>query len=145
MITIKPSYSGEKQYTYRECVSTTNRSTELNCNQCKEESGVKVSFKVSKQIKSVMVLQKFNEGSHSYVQDNCKIFDENNFECTDELEPISSSSVVVYGMKTTLTVSNGIWERKMENYGFVFDGKIEKEYFRHNCGYEIKSLFNFFN
>jgi hypothetical protein len=146
------AFAGEKEYTVRYCEALVGRHANRvnDCNNCKEEEGHKLSFKVSKQLNSVMQIStKYDGSTHSSVIENCKIFDENNFKCLTEIERYSG-----FGMLDELVVSNGKWE-----YAYIEKGLTTNEDFKkikkgekvipdkfqsYSCGYEIKNVFNFF-
>jgi hypothetical protein len=142
-IAARQAYAGDKEYTVRSCTSE-----ELyNCDKCEEKSNLTVSFKVSKQLKSVMKINKRNDGkSSSTVIENCKIFDENNFECKEETEAvIFNDAEADFGRDQTLTTSNGKWELTKNEWGRKSSMRLKvlpKN--SYSCGYEIKNVFNFF-
>ena len=149
------AFAGEKEYTFRHCESLdgwyANRIND--CSKCKEVDGEKISFKASKQLNSVMEISTRADGiSKSSVIENCKIFDENNFQCTTETEAIYSKDFFDYGKLDELVVSNGKWEN-----AYIQKGRIDKtkklqkgekvipdKFQSYDCGYEIKNVFNFF-
>jgi hypothetical protein len=155
-ITATQAYAGEKEYTVRHCEFLIGWYADRinDCNNCKEMEGHKLSFKVSKQLNSVMKISTKSDGStHSSVIENCKIFDENNFKCKTETEGyfikgISSS----LGILSELVVSNGKWEDTNIMRGNIDETKKLKKGEKvtpdksqsYSCGYEIKNVFNFF-
>ena len=122
-------YSSEKEYTIKSCISLGREKDD--CQLC-EEVG-KVSFKVSKSLSSVMETKTiFHNGKIiSNVIDNCKIFDDDTFEC----KTISEWEVKNSHLKEILILSNGKWE----SYQTIHGKKFSKR-----CGTEIKSDFNLF-
>ena len=146
------AFAGEKEYTVKNCEVLVGRYADRvnDCNNCKEMEGHKLSFKVSKQLNSVMQISTKSDGStHSSVIENCKIFDENNFKCLTEIERYSG-----LGMLDELVVSNGKWEHTDINKGSTTTEDFKKikkgeqvipdKFQSYNCGYEIKNVFNFF-
>lgn len=127
-------YSGEKEYTYKSC-----HEGKTNCNECKIEEG-KISYKVSKSLRSVMKTYIKKDGTIDWsgTIDNCKIFDEDTFECETIFETGGTGSSI------REVLSNGKWEW-MTRYGaHMSEGKMVKESVSYTCGTEIKNIFNFF-
>jgi hypothetical protein len=121
LIASESAYSGGKEYTYKICDEGKN-----NCNEC-EDKGDKISFKVSKSLASVMRTVIKKDGTkRSSTMDNCKIFDEDTFDCETEKERILLSHHLI--------LSNGEWHYR-SSLG---------EHNSHSCGTEIKSVFNLF-
>ena len=158
-IAVTEAYAGEKEYTVRYCESIIGWYADevRDCNKCKEIDGHKISFKVSKQLKSVMLTgNKYNGEVGTSIEDNCKIFDENSFQCLTERKEIYLKDYIDLGMIKTLVVSNGKWERTTIEKGSVIGieektKKLKKgekvspdKYQVYSCGYEIKNVFNFF-
>jgi hypothetical protein len=151
------AYAGEKEYTLRRCETLDGTYFRTNdCNNCKEIEGAKKSFKVSKELNSVMQININADGtSKSSVIENCKIFDENNFKCLTEIEATYLKDYFNLGMIDELVVSNGKWEYTNVSRGYHY-GKYGKDLKKgehvtpqlknqvYNCGYEIKNVFNFF-
>jgi hypothetical protein len=54
---------------------------------------------------------KSDGSTQSCVIENCKIFDENNFQCLTEREAIYLKDFFDLGLIFTFVVSNGKWER----------------------------------
>ena len=84
---------------------------------------------MSKELKSVMettIDLDLDGDSKSSIENNCKIFDKNTFECKTENN----------AQTNMLTVSNGKFETKY----MLANGEI----IEYLCGYEIKNVFNFF-
>ena len=111
----------------------------------------KISFKASKQLKSVMETMTEPSGStHSSVIENCKIFDENNFQCTTETEAIYTKDFTELGILDKLLISNGKWEHTFimrGSIGIEDTKKIKKgekilpdKFQSYDCGYEIKNV-----
>ena len=133
-------YSGEKEYTSKTCVGKNN------CNECNETKVSKVSFKVSKSLGSVMRTEIKRDGTKSSSTiDNCKIFDEDNFECKTTVEAfVVRDDYANEGTSYRFILSNGEWE-ETNWFGRVRIGsKVGEEINYFSCGKEIKSFFNFF-
>jgi hypothetical protein len=154
-ITATQAVAGEKEYTVRRCEFLIGWYADRinDCNKCKEVDGQKLSFKVSKQLNSVMKISTKSDGtSGTSIQENCKIFDENNFQCTTETEAIYLKDFFDLGMLNELVVSNGKWEHTIIDRGHIDKTKKLKKGEKvtpdksqsYNCGYEIKNVFNFF-
>ena len=121
LIASASAYYSEKEYTRKKCDEGKN-----NCNEC-EDTGDKISFKVSKSLHSVMITVIKKDGTkRSSTIDNCKIFDEDTFECETENELIL--------LFEHLILSNGEWHSRTS---------FEKHNI-HYCGTEIKSIYNLF-
>ncbi len=120
------AYSGGKEYSYKNCGDELK-----DCDKCKQVG--KVTFKVSKSLSSVMETKSiFHNGKiNSDVIDNCKIFDDDTFEC----KTISEWEVKNSHLNEILILSNGNWESYYTIHGKIFSKK---------CGTEIKSDFNLF-
>lgn len=134
LIASESAYSEGKEYTIKKCKNVTVTDVE-GCDKCKVVG--KISFKISKSQDSVMTNIVLDTGKKiSEVKENCKIFDEETFECktTNEID----------GTKMNLTfrmmLSNEKWINTFDMTGpsFYFSENIS------NCGEEIKSDFNFF-
>jgi hypothetical protein len=134
------AYSGGKEYTYKNCDKGKN-----NCDESKD-SGKKISFKVSKSLGSVMRTFTRNDGySKSYTIDNCKVFDDETFECKSITEPVFGDGWFVGGRSDIWILSNGKWEHTIEKEGNDVPGRdISKGTYSCECGTEIKSLLNLF-
>jgi hypothetical protein len=125
------AYSGEKEYTYKRCDKG-------------KEDGVKISFKVSKSLGSVMKTIIRKDGKSSSTIDNCKIFDEDTFECETTTKAFVSRDYAAAGSSERLILSNGEWEQT-NTIGMVRIGsKVIEETNYSYCGKEIKSIFNLF-
>jgi hypothetical protein len=139
--------AGEKEYTIRQCGKS---AVQQSCDKCKELENAKMSFKVSKDLKSVMQTStKLGNAGIVTVIDDCKIFDENNLQCKTETaaryEQIGSNYFYNnYGITDTLTLANGKWEAVAYFKGVQTTYSKEDGYFIQRCGYEIKNVFNFF-
>jgi hypothetical protein len=132
-------YSGEKEYTYKSCAEGKN-----NCNECKESEN-KVSFKVSKSLGSVMKTLIRKDGTKkSRTLDNCKIFDEDTFECETISKAFVSRDYATGGSSSRFILSNGGWEETNRNGMYRIESKVTEETNFYKCGKEIKSIFNFF-
>jgi hypothetical protein len=156
-ITATQAIAGDKEYTVKACEVLVGPYFRTNdCNNCKEIEGAKKSFKVSQQLNSVMQISTKSDGStHSSVIENCKIFDENNFQCLTKKEATYLKNFFDLGMIDKLVVSNGKWESTFLTGGY-YAGKYgsdlkkgekitkEGEFDIFVCGYEIKNVFNFF-
>ena len=156
-ITATQAIAGDKEYTVKACEVLVGPYFRTNdCNNCKEIEGAKKSFKVSQQLNSVMQISTKSDGStHSSVIENCKIFDENNFQCLTEQEATYLKDFFDLGMIDKLVVSNGKWESTFILKG-MHNGKYGKNLKKgehvtpegksqsYSCGYEIKNSFNFF-
>ena len=71
------AYSNGKEYTHETCKSEHEANS---CDNCKVIG--KVSFKVSKSLGSVMKTVTFSDGRNkSSIINNCKIFDDETFQC----------------------------------------------------------------
>lgn len=133
-------YSGSKEYTLKHCDEGIK-----NCDECKGD-GSKVSFKVSKSLGSVMqtVIQKDGTSGSSTI-DNCKIFDEDTFECELISEPYLYKDRSSDGMSSRKILSNGKFESIHWEGEKMMDGKWYKETSTYNyCATEIKSIYNLF-
>ena len=119
LIASASAYSGGKEYTFKICDKGKDK-----CDECKDIEK-KVTFKVSKSLGSVMrtVLKKDGTSKSSTI-DNCKIFDDETFEC---------ETYFAYS-DFHFILSNGKWEQTSRH-------KIYDTYY---CGTEIKSLLNLF-
>ena len=120
------AYAGEKEYTLRYCDDSAKKLQD--CTKCKKDN-VKIIFIVSKELKSVMettIDLDLDGDSKSSIENNCKIFDKNTFECKTENN----------AQTNMLTVSNGKFETKY----MLANGEI----IEYLCGYETKNIFNFF-
>lgn len=107
MIISGAAYSGAKEYTIRICKNVTNHS---NCNDTCKVVG-KINFKISKSQDSVMKNMIFDTGQiESMVEGNCKIFDEETFECKDSSD--GDISGIKIKLRTRLMLSNGKWIMK---------------------------------
>jgi hypothetical protein len=139
LITSGNVYSGEKEYTVKYCDEGKN-----NCNECKG-TGMTVSFKVSKSIGSVMQTVIKKDGtSKSSVIDNCKIFDEDAFECETINDAYFHQDTASTGTSDRIIFSNGKWEKIIRIGTFRNDREVFREINTYSCGTEIKSVFNFF-
>jgi hypothetical protein len=143
------AFAGEKEYTIRRCAEHT--ATLESCDKCKEYENAKVSFKVSKDLKSIMkIYTKPDKTTYESVIDDCKIFDENTFECKTETAAeyrYGLNNVYNYDYKTkdTTTLLNGKWEHVFSTKGLmIYNSKLTESFFT-ECGYEIKNGFDFFN
>ena len=134
------AYSGDKEYSSKSCYEGKN-----NCNECKETKVSKVSFKVSKSLGSVMKTEIKKDGTKkSSTIDNCKIFDEDTFECETISKAFVSIDYANGGASSRFILSNGEWE-ETNWYGIVrFGSKVDEETNYFSCGKEIKSVFNLF-
>jgi hypothetical protein len=152
------TFAGEKEYTFRGCdyIDGWYADVKRDCNDCKVVEGAKKAFKVSKELNSVMQININADGtSKSSVIENCKIFDENNFQCLTEQEATYLKDFFDLGMIDKLVVSNGKWESTFILKG-MHNGKYGKNLKKgehvtpegksqsYSCGYEIKNSFNFF-
>ena len=128
------AYAGDKEYTSRFCVyEDVNKYVLGTCKICKEDIGEKISFKVNKSIKSVMHIFIAPDGTSSAnVIDNCKIFDENNFQCITNEQGYDIKKNK-YTTNTVLTVTNGSWEQTHTMYRLGINDLIYIA-----CGLEIK-------
>ncbi len=125
-ITATQIYAGEKEYTLRYCDDLAKKLQD--CTKCKKQNA-KTIFKISKELKSVMettIDLDLGADSKSSIDNNCKIFDKNTFECKTENNTQTNM----------LTVSNGKFEIKY----MLANGEI----IEYVCGYETKNIFNFF-
>ena len=128
-------YSGEKEYTY------------LDCDEGKEDGakdGVKVSFKVSKPLGSVMKTIIRKDGKSSSTIDNCKIFDEDTFECETIDKGYVSRDYVNGGSSERLILSNGEWKQTNTKGRSRLRSNVWGETTYSHCGTEIKGIFNLF-
>ena len=133
------AYSGEKEYTYKSCYGGKN-----NCNEC-EDDGTKISFKVSKSLGSVMQTISLKDGSkHSSTIDNCKIFDEDTFECETISKAFFYRDIADEGSSSRFILSNGGWENTIRKGRIRFGSEVIKPTNSYHCGKEIKSIFNLF-
>jgi hypothetical protein len=134
-ITATQAYAGEKEYSYKKC---SNLEDIYSCEKCTELDGDKISFKVNKEINSVMKIHTKKDGSiHTNVFENCKIFDDNNFECKTEL---TEKEIITRSFSDKeLTVTNGKWQNSTETH--INQYKID--HFYYNCGTEIKNVLTF--
>jgi hypothetical protein len=147
------AFAGEKEYTVRYCDKS---ATQKSCDKCKEWEKIKVSFKVSKELKSVMRNYTTADSvNHIDVIENCKIFDENNIQCetktaaefkTHEWKTKNGDFYYNYnyGAKNTFTIVNGTWEQIFDDRGTETNYGRTAASFWTECGYEIKNVFNFF-
>jgi hypothetical protein len=148
--------AGEKEYTVSRCEVKAKTFGIYDCNKCNEEIGAKITFKASKELNSVMQIYTSKDGTNkSSVIENCKIFDENNFQCLTKKEATYLKNFFDLGMIDKLVVSNGKWESTFLTGGY-YAGKYgsdlkkgekitkEGEFDIFVCGYEIKNVFNFF-
>ena len=129
LIASESAYSEGKEYTHKICDKGIT-----NCDECKISKISKlskISFKVSKSLGSVMQTLIKNDGTidRSNTIDNCKIFDEDTFECETIYETGGTGSSI------RAVLSNGKWER-MTRYNRY--GEIN----HYSCGTEIRSIFN---
>ena len=127
-------YSGEKEYTIKRCKDVTDVA---RCDKCKVIG--KISFKISKSQDSVMKTTVLDTGEKfSVVEENCKIFDDETFECKTTIDGEISGTK----MKTTfrMMLSNRKWIDTfyVSSPGFYAPEQLSR------CGEEIKSDFNLF-
>ena len=117
------AHSGGKEYTLKNCA---NPKDNPNCSECGEVKG-KASFKVNKSISSVMKdIVRYDNGKEvSSVIDNCKIFDNETFECV-KIEKISP----IIEMEAIDVLSNGKWS-------MTFRNRIDGYVLMKVCGEEI--------
>ena len=133
----------EKEYTIKICEQAVAKMKD--CSQCMKTINTKTIFKVSNELKSVMRTNVMADGStNTYVIENCKIFDENNFQCKTVTAYSYSKAKIDLGTETTLTVANGKWENIGIDYGAIDTGNVRDSKITYNCGEEILSSFNFF-
>ena len=124
-------YSGEKEYTFKSCKGVTDINS---CDKCKVVG--KISFKISKYqdsvLKNMTVLDTGQKGS--VVEENCKIFDDETFECKKKIDGNLS------GMKTETTfrlmLSNGKWIDTF-NVNTPSDTSLYSPEHLSSCGEEI--------
>ena len=129
------AYSGEKEYTYKRC----DKGKEYVA-----KDGAKISFKVSKSLGSVMKTIIRKDGKSSSTIDNCKIFDEDTFECETTTKAFVSRNYASAGSSERFILSNGEWEAT-NNIGMARHGNEMYEGINYSyCGKEIKSIFNLF-
>ena len=129
------AYASDKEYTSRICSDEdVNKYLLGTCKICKEDIEEKISFKVNKSIKSVMHIFIAPDGTSSAnVIDNCKIFDENNFQCTTNEQGYDIKKNK-YTTNTVLTVTNGSWEQTSTIYKLGINDLVYI-----GCGLEIKN------
>lgn len=110
------AYSDGKEYTLKTCM---NDMITPDCSKCGEVKG-KISFKVSKSLNSVMKdIVRYDGSQTSTVVDNCKIFDDETFEC----KKTNNNSEIID------ILSNGKWSWSMY---------INDNLFAMTCGEEIR-------
>ena len=109
-------YSSGKEYTLKTCM---NDMITPDCSKCGEVKG-KISFKVSKSLNSVMKdIVRYDGFEESKVVDNCKIFDDETFECKKTDNKVEIIDIL----------SNGKWSWTVY---------INDNLFAMTCGEEIK-------
>lgn len=131
-------YSSGKEYTHETCKSEQEANS---CDKCKVIG--KVSFKVSKSLGSVMKTVTFSDGRNkSSTINNCKIFDDETFECDASKEAILTQETSYFGKSDLFILANGKWTNivKMEE-GTIGKEKYEAMY-SYRCGTEIKNIYN---
>ena len=133
-------YSSEKEYTIKSCISLGREKDD--CQLC-EEVG-KVSFKVSKSLGSVMKTIIRKDGKSSSTIDNCKIFDEDTFECETISKAFFYRDIADEGSSSRFILSNGGWDNTIRKGRIRFGSEVNKPTNSYHCGKEIKSIFNLF-
>ncbi|MCF8194594.1 MAG: hypothetical protein K9J38_01215 [Polynucleobacter sp.] len=79
----------------------------INCDAC-EKSEVKVDFLINKYDRTVMFKTYFKENSNSSIFNNCKIFDEKNWDCSSKSELIIRGGAEV--THTIRKMTDGIFQ-----------------------------------
>jgi hypothetical protein len=82
--------------------------------------------------------------SKSHVLENCKIFDENTFECGSSTHSYADKTIVLGGSSSHHILSNGIYEYTSWFGITIINGEKSKEINSYKCATEIKSIFNLF-
>ncbi|MGZ8945969.1 MAG: hypothetical protein ACXW1W_11160 [Methylococcaceae bacterium] len=141
--------AGEKEYLLKICKSLGDAQ---DCEQCEVQG--KISFKVSKSLSSVMATVKDKDESASFVINNCKIFDDETFECETKNEGAVHSEVgASEGLDILDRLSNGKYIRIYHLNSTIFfypqyldkgEDSISPGGGFYKCATEIKGLLNWF-
>lgn len=141
--------AGEKEYLYKTCKSLSDAQ---DCEKCEVEEDAKISFKVSKSLGSVMATVKDKDESASFVINNCKIFDDETFECETKNEGAVHSEVgSSEGTDILDRLSNGKYIRIYHRDSTIFfypqyldkgEGSVSPGGDFYKCAIEIKSILN---
>ncbi len=147
LVTSGTANSGEKEYSYNNC----NKLRPIDiyqiatCEKC-DLLNKTISFKISKSQDSIMktITDKDGHKTSSTIR-NCKIFDEETFECETIKEETRHKTLIKYGIEDKFILANGRWSSYYIDKGTDFNYEsIILSSIRSSCGKELKSISNFF-
>ena len=142
LVVSETAYSNGKEYSYSNCNKVTGGFSGFvneisTCEQCKLLNKT-ISFKISKTQDSVMTIVTDKDGHKtSSVIKNCKVFDEETFECKTTFNEIDGTKM---NLTFRMMLSNEKWIDTLDMTGPSFYASENIS----NCGEEIKSDFNLF-
>ncbi len=144
------TYSSTKEYSYYNCNKVMSGYSgyvyEIStCEQCQLLNKT-ISFKISKSQDSIMKTITDKDGHKtSSIINNCKIFDEETFECETVKEETRNKTLIKYGIEDKFILANGRWSSYYWDKGTDFNHESIILVSTHSsCGIEIKSSSNFF-
>ncbi|MBV5301134.1 MAG: hypothetical protein J0649_05040 [Methylococcales bacterium] len=150
LVVSETAYSNGKEYSYSNCNKVTGGFSGFvneisTCEQCKLLNKT-ISFKISKTQDSVMTIVTDKDGHKtSSVIKNCKVFDEETFECETVKEETRNKTLIKYGIENKFILENGQWSSYYTDKGTDFNNESIILYSTDSsCGKEIKSISNFF-
>jgi hypothetical protein len=115
----------DKKLTIRQCANEQY----AECNDCKK-SDLQYDFLLNKNDKTVMRRIFFNGTSESKIEENCKIFDEKNWDCSKNTEFSTGSFTVITNYISKMT--NGVY-REVDYTTRISAKESSTKVFRHYC------------
>jgi hypothetical protein len=146
MTTSITGIASEKEYLLKRCKDFQGAT---KCDDEKCEIFGKISFKVNKQLNSVMATITINADNtiHPDIINNCKVFDDETFYCESTGDGAYDNKFgFSTGSDTTHILDHGKYRSSYHKYGwYIQNGKrVSNAHDSDTCATEIKSFFRWF-
>ncbi|MCF8194593.1 MAG: hypothetical protein K9J38_01210 [Polynucleobacter sp.] len=100
----------------------------VKCNDCKK-NGMKIDFLLNKNDKTIMARVYFEGNSQSVIYENCKIFDEKNWDCSTKNS--FEGKFAINTQESIYKMTNGVFQSIL--VWNTFSDKVITEVQSHSC------------